>query len=56
MNKQNSVLDYANRLEGILRKYLNCGYNDFGVKTNNNLARYNWQKPIIFALGCRYVS
>ncbi len=56
MAKQNSVLDYANKLEGILRQYLNCGYNDFGVKANDNLTTDDWQSPINFALGCRYGS
>lgn len=56
MNKQNSVLYYANKLEGILRQYLNCGYNDFGVKANDNLANEDWRSPINFALGCCYGS
>lgn len=56
MDKQNRVLNYANKLEGILRQYLNCGYNDFGVKANDNLASDDWQSPINFALGCRYGS
>lgn len=54
MNTKNDVLGCATRLEGILRKYLNCGYNDFGVKANDNLASVDWKSPINFALGCRY--
>jgi len=56
MDKQNDVLYYANKLEGILCEYLHCGYNDFGVKANSNLASDDWQSPINFALGCRYGS
>ncbi len=36
------VLDLANRLEGILRRYLNCGYDEFGVKANGNLDEGDW--------------
>lgn len=34
---KNKVLEYGNRLEGILRCYLNCEYHEFGVKANDNL-------------------
>lgn len=56
MNEQNRVLGYANKLEHILRQYLNCGYNDFRVKANDYLTTYDWKSPINFALGCRYGS
>lgn len=56
MNEQNTVLDCANKLEGILCKYLNCGYNDFGVKANDNLTRGDWKSPVNFALGHRLAS
>jgi hypothetical protein len=47
------VLHYANRLESILRRFLKCGYNDFGVKANDNLLD-DWKSPVNFALGCLY--
>lgn len=56
MDNQNKVLDYATKLENILRHYLGCGYTEFGVKANDNLTRYDWQSPINFALGYRYAS
>ena len=56
MNEQNRLLNCANKLEGILRKYLDCHYTEFGVKANDNLLRYDWKSPINFALGCRYGS
>ena len=56
MNEQNDVLHYATKLENILRQYLNCGYNDFGVKANGKLADKDWRSSINFALGCRYGS
>ena len=43
----------AQRLEGILRKHLDCHYLDFGIK-NDNLLRYDWKSPVNFALGHRY--
>ncbi|MBR8702307.1 hypothetical protein IX317_002234 [Fusobacterium sp. DD29] len=49
-----SYLDTANRLESILRKYLDCHYSDFGIKANNNLLKYDWKSPINFALGVLY--
>jgi len=51
MSHQNHILNSANKLEGLLRKYLNCGYNDFGVKANDNLTMHDWKSPINFALG-----
>lgn len=50
------VLDLANRLEGILRNYLDCGYDEFGVKANGNLDAGDWMQPIAFALGDKYSS
>lgn len=50
------VLDLANRLEGILRRYLNCGYDEFGVKANGNLNEGDWGQPIAFALGDKYAA
>lgn len=50
----NRVSEYADELEGLLCKYLNCGYHEFGVKANNNLTTYDWQSPIYFALGHLY--
>lgn len=49
MDNQNKVLEYANKLEHILRHYLECDYTEFGVKANDNLTRYDWQSPINFA-------
>ena len=51
-----SVSDLANRLEGILRSYLKCDYDDFGVKANGNLDHGDWVQPIAFALGDKYAS
>lgn len=56
MDKENKVLDYAIKLEGILRRYLQCDYTEFGVKANDNLIKYDWKSPINFALGYRYAS
>lgn len=47
-------LKIANRLEGILTKYLDCNWSNFGVKANNDLLRYDWKSPINFALGVSY--
>lgn len=47
-------LEVANKLENILRSYLDCHYNDFGVKANNNLLNIDWKRPINFALGVYY--
>ena len=44
----------ANRLEGILRKFLNCHYNEFRVKSNDTLLKYDWNSGINFALGVLY--
>ena len=54
MNENNRMLDLANRLERILCQYLDCHYNDFGVKANDNLTTDDWRSPINFALGHRY--
>ena len=48
------VLKKANCLEGILRGFLDCHYNDFGVKANNSLTSNDWKSPINFALGFKY--
>lgn len=48
------VIDIGNRLENILKEFLNCEYNDFGVKSNDNLCNSDWKSPINFALGYRY--
>lgn len=56
MDNENSVSHFASKLEGILRRYLNCGYNDFGVKANDSLSKTDWKSPINFALGHRYAS
>ena len=53
---ENQILKYGNRLEGILRRYLNCGYHEFGVKSNNNLTTSDWRSPINFALGYKYAE
>ena len=50
----NMVLEKANRLEGILREFLDCHYIDFGVKANDNLTSNDWKSPINFALGFKY--
>lgn len=44
----------ADRLEGILRNFLNCHYLEFGVKANNTLLEYDWNSGINFALGVLY--
>lgn len=44
----------ADRLEGILRNFLNCHYSEFGVKANNTLLEYDWNSGINFALGVLY--
>ena len=56
MNENNRVLELANKLEGILRKYLECHYTDFGVKANDKLTTYDWKSPINFALGHKYAK
>lgn len=56
MDSQNKILDYANKLEGLLCKYLECNYTEFGVKANGNLIDHDWKSPINFALGYRYAS
>ena len=56
MNENNKVLELANKLEGILRKYLDCHYTDFGIKANGNLTTYDWKSPINFALGHKYAK
>lgn len=53
---ENKVLKYGNKLEGVLRRYLNCGYHEFGVKSNDNLTMKDWRSPINFALGYRYAQ
>lgn len=50
------LLNQANRLEGILRKFLNCNYNEFSVKANDNFLKYDWRSPINFALGFLYAK
>ena len=46
----------ANRLERILRRYLDCSYVDFGVKANGQLDTHDWISPINFALGYKYME
>ena len=53
---EGKVLKYGNKLEGILRSYLNCEYHEFGVKSNDNLTKYDWRSPINFALGYKYAQ
>ena len=50
------LLSVANKLEGLLRRYLNCDYTEFGVKANDNLLSYDWKSPICFALGHKYAQ
>lgn len=50
------LLDEANRLEKLLRKFLNCHYTEFGVKANDALLKYDWKSPINFALGALYIK
>ena len=56
MNENNKALDLANKLEILLRKYLNCHYTDFGVKANDDLLNRDWKSPINFALGYKYAN
>lgn len=49
-------LELANKLERILRNYLKCNYNEFGVKANGNLSDVDWKSPINFALGHVYAK
>ena len=44
----------ANKLEMILRKFLDCNYLEFGVKANDNLLKNDWKSPINFSLGVLY--
>lgn len=53
---ENRALSLGNRLEGILRGFLDCGYNEFGVKSNDNLTKTDWRSPINFALGYKYAQ
>lgn len=52
----NNVLMYANLLEGILTKYLDCHWGNFGVKANGCLDNGDWRSPINFALGYKYAE
>lgn len=54
MDNHNKVVSYANELEYMLREFLECDYDEFGVKANDNLICDDWQSPINFALGFRY--
>lgn len=45
--------DLSNQLESVLRDFLNCHYNDFGVKAQW-LFQYDWKSPINFVLGYKY--
>lgn len=56
MSEQKNILDYANKLERLLEKYLDCDYHDFGVKANGHLADEDWKSAINFALGYRYAT
>lgn len=56
MSSENRVESSANRLEGLLRNYLDCHYLDFGVKANDGLTIRDWRTPIAFALGHKYKS
>lgn len=49
--KEFNGLNKANELEGILRKTLNCGFGEFGVKANDTLLMFDWREGVIFALG-----
>lgn len=44
----------ATKLERILSNYLKCEFNDFGIKANDNLLKYDWKSPVYFALGYKY--
>ncbi|EHO79962.1 hypothetical protein [Fusobacterium ulcerans] len=52
----NNTLEYANRLEELLCRYLKCSFEDFGIKANNNLLIHDWKSPINFALGYAYAA
>lgn len=52
----NEIQALGNRLEGILSSYLDCNYNDFGVKSNDYLTKQDWKSPIYFALGYKYAQ
>lgn len=56
IDESQNILNCANKLEGILRKYLHCNYNEFGVKANDNLIEFDWKSPINFALGYCYAQ
>lgn len=51
---EDEALKKANRLEGILKRFIGCNSNEFGVKANGNLDCGDWQSPINFALGFKY--
>lgn len=45
--------ELSNQLESMLKKFLNCYYNDFGVKSQR-LFQNDWKSPINFVLGYKY--
>lgn len=53
MNDTNVMKDYPFRIENILRHYLDCNRDKFGVQTGE-LDCCNWKASITFALGYRY--
>lgn len=56
MSEKHDVRSLSNKLEGVLRRYLNCHYTEFGVKSNGNLDDGDWKFPVAFALGHLYGS
>ena len=50
------ILERANKLERVLRDYLQCNYTDFGVKANGRLDTQDWLSPVNFALGFKYAE
>lgn len=50
------ILEFGNKLEGILRSHLSCDYTEFGVKSNDKLTKLDWKSPINFALGYKYTQ
>ncbi|WP_257913089.1 hypothetical protein UPTC15622_00954 [Campylobacter lari] len=48
------LMNLANRLEIILRKYLKTHHINFHIKANDSLFDSDWIKPVSFVLGHRY--
>lgn len=52
----NTIRNCANKLEVVLKNYLNCNFSEFGIKSNGCLDKTDWKSPINFALGYKYAE